>query len=1327
MPLTAAEAAALALDRRELSRIHEQSHLVLVWVQHVFPHLVDPASSSLRGNLDSRSVDRLTTLLSDGVILADIVATLDPARLSPNAIRRFAPRNVFSVPVARPAPGTPISNVDARQKTVQYNNNTRLVLAAVKKLLDVVRADANIHSVPGVVDHFVGNAPAVPPVRDIRPALRLAQLVLAAAIYGPDKTYRGVFWQLPTDSLRNSLHKCLTSVAQAVELPPPDLLYADGPALAQPQHAEQPSDTARLHPSSNLDSALVDQTPAASSAQPITTVTEPAVETQIASDSPLAAPPAAGTAAAVAGTSAAVAATATAAATGVMGAEPHPTGGVVELSRKHDTEAFSSPLVDDAALAQGALLDDGMGGRKISLVTDDENHSRGSLSPLRQSSRSTDPGLMPASPDHFLDEHRVDERPVEDINPQDQLLGQDTHSATGSDDFFTPKEHTPGDYSPDPEVDDVPHVQVQLPGAQFPGVVPHHVDETVRQSVTTSITRQISIVPEFESASEHHEESLGEPSSLNLSSRDLRTPTGRGPIDFTNPAFLMSPSGSDVPEPSNQWQIYRQKTHAAEVMSPQQLFSPPPMPPRLSKSTTATQMTPPQAAPMLFRSGSPQLSVHSGEMNIYEDAQLQSKNSKGSFAPIYQSPAGAAHSLGQTVRTSQDKTQVQGQSSSEERSGSFALPPTASHGTGSGDQVDRSAFEEIGGASNERAAGNYGDPTDNTNQGFEREEEREYAGEDEDEYEYDHGEEDAPYDDGFDPEKDDVFEKVEEYDVAVSEQEDDGAGIAESGFDTNPVHAGPASSSDHAEGGPAMTAGTVGSGPISEKVRSEATGRTGSERSVDTGRESRHSDPFREAEAMMAADARYLAPSESGSVPVQNRTVPPSGYPTALQYREVPPTPPSPPTVAALVESFTTRRQMAESVEARPVSTMAPSAGLFQKLISVWKSSEESGLDGAERDTRQLDSNLAAIYRGEQNISQSATQESTLPSGDTDLMPPKSAAHAESARSRRRRAIRMEHGSPVHHDLQRAQEASTESGRLSADERGSIASFSDAFSSDRERGFMYTGQGEGYDWDEAIRGDQSAGIPVPSGFSQDQERANEPQMETSIEAIPGRNRPPLPPSPHSSRRKMKTTHSTSTQSRTVATDGNLIRVDRRHLDWLTKELLNARDMISRQELQMTFHETQRVEQEEVLLLDKQNAESVVGAMKQILSDREGELKDARTRLSMAIDGVGTTTRDRSSMASSRNSMSAESQNLSKLITDGHAKLHTRLDESDKKGVQTADQMSKETKGLWAEVQRAMLQQMTEMTEKRDEELEVLRRELEHRQMLITNLQNRVKT
>ena len=72
-------------------------------------------------------------------------------------------------------------------------------------------------------------------------------------------------------------------------------------------------------------------------------------------------------------------------------------------------------------------------------------------------------------------------------------------------------------------------------------------------------------------------------------------------------------------------------------------------------------------------------------------------------------------------------------------------------------------------------------------------------------------------------------------------------------------------------------------------------------------------------------------------------------------------------------------------------------------------------------------------------------------------------------------------------------------------------------------------------------------------------------------------------------------------------------------------------------------------------------------------------------------------------------------NIEQLIVDGHAQLHQRFDESNTKQLESTQHFSKEMRALWNEVQRAMLKKMAEITERRDEELEELRRELSNRE------------
>lgn len=1218
MPLTAGESTAAAARHAEEIRIRDVASMLISFTSLSFPSAFNNSTHPQRRN--DNPVNRLCLLLSDGVFLADIVSILDPVSLHPSTILRSVPRNALSLPSnSKP--------VDARQKDVQYRANTRRVVTVVRKLLDDVRAKAvrNLVAPPNAIDAYLGYVASTSPERDMRPALRLAELVVAAAVYGPDgKKYAAKFWKLPSDTARRSFHRSMTAVAHAVYLPTPEGLYPD------------------------RDSSE----------------------------------------------------------------------GVVHLERRHSEEVSPEPIVDSRL-----VHDEGMGGRKISLVTEDEGGSRESRSPPR----SYGP---------------TGARYVEEMSGMEP---EDGHSKTASEEFYTPREQSP---SPDLRrlgSDDMSGGDGRggtnvfsprdLRGAVSGGrtfdkpIASEYVNETVMRSVTTSITKNISQV--IESEHETREMHSTEMSSLDLAEniRDreaedgedddsgsaYRSDSGR-PLAFCDLSFMLSPSGSDIPAPSNQWQFSQQKASVAHVMSPQQLFSPPKMPKRLSRTATATQVTPPPGPP-LFRADSPHLSVSSGGApSISEnEAYYLGKAQRVSFAPNIISPGGHQRPLGEPLRPPVKETSQQKKIPASNGARFSMLPPSAAGSAGSsrtsGAAVpvsikDNNIQREVENGTKRSASGtSEGGVWDDSAGNLASSET--YGGE----------EDEVDTNESISNEVPSI-EEVEECEMGSSER-------------------------DILKHGRAVQQSTLGISDTRRTSSNEQRGKEGSNVTTNafavksSGQHARPGDLgidneifpegniddvdldglFDEKAAMEALNYRPGMSPVGSPAPSS-----PSAYPDRAytSNNDVPPTPPSPPTVAALVESITQRDQSSNTPNARPVSTMEPSAGLFQKLISVWQNSEEDerGTVGGGYSSKRRGEVSANQILGREGARSHSTQESTIPSGNPEAELGKSLSHPESPRSRRRCGVRLGPGSPIPRDIRRVQSVSDDSGH--GDERGSVASFSDAFSSDKERTWLYGGRtAAGFDWEEAIRGDQRAGIPVSSTQETSRsQRISETKADSNKATPPGHARPPLPPSPRTSSRRSKG-HSASSGARSIASDGEHIKVDRRRLDWLTRELLAARDVISRQELQMTFAETQRMEQEEVLLLDKQNAESVVDAMKKILSDREAELKEARSRLSVAIQSVASN-QDRVSR-SSETSVGGEVVNLKELIKDGHTKLHTHLDESDRKRQKANDQMAKETRGLWAEVQRALNEKMAEMTEKRDAELQYLREELARRQKIVDDL------
>lgn len=1000
-----------------------------------------------------------------------------------------------------------------------------------------------------------------------------------------------------------------------------------------------------------------------------------------------------------------------------------------------------------------------MGIRKFSIVTDD-NGSRGSSSPLDAPKGSPEQGAAIYGNEDDLNsefqgissvtEHVVDPDFVQDMKSlerdhqqQERTLKRFDHSSeyasrSASDEFYTPNEQSPSQSEDKKESLSLNSRRGSASSSQFTNststgirgssqyLAESSVDQNVRQSVTSSITKQISQNSGFgkdelrdpierdASSGSGHGSSVGGESPL--------FPRGAGSsVDFNHPSYMLSPSASDAPSPSNQWQIARQKTQAEEVLSPQQLYSPPAMPSRLSRTTISTQMTPPPAPP-LFRSGnySPQLSESSNGANSTSDMDQQqqmSKNQRVSFAPSIISPGGHLRPLGQPLRD-------------------VSLPPSTADSTGDSSARMEESTEQRGGPSHqmgergmkppvyptqtERFGTHVGESSGGFVQGP-RKGEMESNSLSGDSSSDKHSIEDREDFEGYnsDDQNIDPEDQVQREELLREmHRESAGENIGSDEFiDANEDEKDP-------------KFGIEGNIELARESNEYGIGldqmAQDTELHENNTNESLIAKPSGSASASSSKSGSRAGSSLSSPAPAVERTgnYSASGFIPSYTGGSVPPTPPTPPDFQTLVHRFTERQQSPQSTESRPVSTMAPSAGLFRKLIAVLQGTENMK-DGALGQGKLAEEALVPqMYNPDVSMSLSSTHDSTLPSGDTDVVPVKLSAALESPRSGRPRAIRIPPGLVATRELSASMQPGIGDQKLpDIEEKASVASFSDAFSSDdKERNWGYSGQinTSGFDWEEAMKGDSQAGIPVLPDEIQETRAFIEDRSPVEVETSPSAEAPSTPIVPGlstSESLKAGKTHSISTGGTGVVMDGNHVKVDRRRLDWLTRELLAAQDAISRKELQMTFAETQRVEQQEILLLERQDAESVVEAMKKILSQRESELKEARSRLSVAIQSVNTA-QDRSS----HNSAAGESENFGQLIRDGNAKLHSRIEECDSNYQESSQAFSKEMRSLWSEVQRAMIEKMEEMTEKRDEELAVLRSELEKREKLVSEMQ-----
>lgn len=1616
-------------------------------------------------------------MLSDGVVLADLVAFLDPARLPTSAVMRGSARNALSLPSQQPATDSP-SNIDARQLFVQYKTNTRRVVAAVKKILDDVRMFSGFphHPIPGAVDMHLKNVASIPPSQDLYPSARLAQLVIACAVYGPrHNEFRHSIWRFPTDAIQKAFLLAMSSVSQAVALPPPDVLYAAGPP--PPHHVPTPPAMLSPHMLSPTAFGTSPRPPLSPGFMPSPTPLSPRasfipnpvlspnlnVPPIIPSPNNTARPPSMGRNSVSLRTQqpspnrplrpsqqsivssrspsrssprnqqqsprqpASPMAQSPVPTSSPKPPLPHPrvtsprvsVGNPLATRQSPGSSRVASrpvgiappvaPLTEETSrvLNQNIVqTDDGMGIRKFSIVTEEE--SRSISPPEASSTNSRTPATTDVSGElppvssaaraaihteivqsmRVLEQRRqmervqvrverVEERPVAmeryPIEPEPQ-------SKRSSDEFYTPREESPCLSPDEPSTSDAPLASASRPTQRSfsedlmtPPVTEKFgdeatkklqeetkVDERVRQSVATSITEHISRAAVIHSGMQSSNSEAG---SSNIAPQLFQNDSNPSSIDLRDHSYLLSPSGSDVPSPSNQWQISHQKGIGHDILSPLPMFSPPHLPPTHSRTTISTQMTPPhdlQPAPSLFRPGmdSPQLSVSSaGAPSTIElpkacgdpankDLQLLSASeaiqsslrskmsrpqslpsrpplharpplpspqisplrpsysltgpsqhqplpsakSRVSFAPTIISPGGHERPLGQPLKDSNVVKKPEAPAVSNASSSAFSLPPSAAAGssvsqpsiaedetpnpstnidiastssrevTGNRDteevteNVDRSGegaseFLSPNIPSSVSAVANEEDVEDGTeedvsNEGSTDHHDEDTSGQDDEppadlDYEgfqerddeavdiQDEGDapegapegtrEEASFsrDIGSSPSYVDEEDRVRESDLDMAEELVGDGGTLPSSIQERTVTE---DAIDFAENGDSFLEKTTfqrveeyvvynsdendGKSPEEEheavdlsavehatalhaegRYRQEdphdeaefdedeeyvedeiavqdehvlqreiqghdngiepaAEEELGLAGSPESSHERTHDTPLEDARNMLsmsAGDGEALEsdiPGVADYVPSAADFITP---PAAVRYSrsgrnlpmptDVPMTPPSPPDVGKIIQSISSSRlsgaadgDVQEDDDEGPVSTMQPSAGLFQKLIAVWQSADEQGVRPESITSSAVERRASHVFVPEVSLSSPSPQNSSVPSRETEVRRSKVQQRVNPSRSHRPRAMRLPHGvmspSIVTH------EPAALDRREDAEEGTSMASFSDAFSSDDKDRIWPGGvhvNSEGGEWEEALKGDNNAGLPLSPPAMTTQTAGPSNIRTGTVGTSQG--------SGFYSREATRRYKSVRGDTSGVMTDGHHVKVDRRRLDWLTRELLSARDAISRKELQMTFAETQRLEQEEILLLERQDAESMVGAMKKILAEREGELRDARTRLSMAIRSSGPTQEQTQSTngppAGERVSVESRSSNvggnLERMITEGHAKLHERFDECGEKHAEANQMMGGEMRALWSEVQKAMVEKMEEMTEKRDEELEILRKELVSRERLIADL------
>ncbi|KAI0556690.1 hypothetical protein FGB62_12g04 [Gracilaria domingensis] len=297
---------------------------------------------------------------------------------------------------------------------------------------------------------------------------------------------------------------------------------------------------------------------------------------------------------------------------------------------------------------------------------------------------------------------------------------------------------------------------------------------------------------------------------------------------------------------------------------------------------------------------------------------------------------------------------------------------------------------------------------------------------------------------------------------------------------------------------------------------------------------------------------------------------------------------------------------------------MEQSAGLFRKRISVWQSSDEESRDQGLVRSNILDGGLSP-KSAELQPSGSRSQESTLPSGDTELAVGRGLPH---------KTLELASQSLLSRD------GEIHSSVVEVPEGTSVACYGDLFTDGKDKilasgtsvGKQGDGRGGAFAVDTSGKpwADGSAAMNTISTSGSDSERFK--QLAKALRS-----------------RDLEMTSTKFKYGATaIDTDGQDVRVDKRRLDSLTPKLAAARDDISRKELRIIFAETHRLEQQEILLLERQDSESVVEAVKTILAEHEQKLKEARSRLSATTKNVPM--QDRSSQAS-KPSMGGVGENL----------------------------------------------------------------------------------
>lgn len=281
---------------------------------------------------------------------------------------------------------------------------------------------------------------------------------------------------------------------------------------------------------------------------------------------------------------------------------------------------------------------------------------------------------------------------------------------------------------------------------------------------------------------------------------------------------------------------------------------------------------------------------------------------------------------------------------------------------------------------------------------------------------------------------------------------------------------------------------------------------------------------------------------------------------------DVPPTPPQ------VEDLLTTYPSIGDSEELaalpRPASTMTPSRGLLGQPVGAWQTVDGDVTSSAIADRREEQSNVQGSSRAGSAVTDRA----------------------------RRQAVRMTSGaSGLSNSLQRL-------GSNPYEQRGSQSSAQSILSNEPKV--------QSTDWDETLGRGEEGGYDVTGSCR------SEPGPST--ESLDGTN--PVAAQPtvieHAASGHVDDSEPIGTAARRA---GEQIEIGPGDMDWVTQDLLAARDVIHDQRVDRTLSDRRAAEAEEVLTLEREDAESVVTAMRHLLGEREEELRENCVLLATEIE------------------------------------------------------------------------------------------------------------